>query len=52
MRGRKLKVSRRLKKGREERRQPSSSFRIVRPDTGYTAGDMDRQVTAGCEPEM
>ena len=46
MRGRKLKLSRRQKKGREERRQPSSSFRIVRPDTGYTAGDKDRQVIA------
>jgi hypothetical protein len=40
MRGRKVKTSRRKRDGR---RPPSSSFRIVRPDTGYTAGDKDLQ---------
>ncbi len=48
MRGRKLKLSRRQKQGRKERRQPSSSFRIIRPDTGYTAHDMTLGVGARC----
>ena len=45
MRGRKLKLARR-KDGRKAQRRPSSSFRIIRPDTGFTAHDMSKEVRA------
>ena len=49
MHGRKVKASRR--KGDARRRKPSSSFRIVRPDTGYTAGDKNLQVRQHDQPQ-
>ena len=46
MRGRKVKQAKVSKKN-AHKRKPTGYFRIARPDTGFTAGDMSLEVRDG-----